>query len=275
MREPQARDTPIDARRYGQWLADYSAYRYQVTEMRITSWLDQFPNGDRVTAARLLDAVDFVGHERISTLYRKCLAAIPGWNINERLRKGKWRFVAFSGSAGESGDSMLHEFRLANGLDRKKYNDLFILRRDLIQENLGSEDTVIFVDDFSGSGKQICDAWPEFQELLVGGPVSYIVLVAAGNDAVKAIKERTDLLPIPGFKLGDKDKFFHSDCRHFTPAEKNAMLAYCTVIQPGNPRGVGECGYTVVFSHRCPNNSVPILWCHKPNWWAVFPRSNV
>ena len=46
-------------------------------------------------------------------------------------RKGRWRFAAMSGSAGESGDAMLYQFRIANGLDARGFNELFVSRSDL------------------------------------------------------------------------------------------------------------------------------------------------
>lgn len=276
MRQPLSRETPVNARRFQKWIGDYGGYRYQVTEHRLNDWLNQFKDDDRIIAARILDSVDFVGHERIANAYRDCLAALPGWDKAAGRRKGKWRFVAFSGSAGESGDSMLHEFRLANGLDSKRFDSLFILRRDLLQENLGADDTVVFVDDFSGTGRQICTAWEEtFRELLVGGPTAYLILAAAGDEALKNIRSKTELSPHVGFRLTNRDRFFHEDCGHFTAEEKRTILKYCEKLQPENPKGMGDCGYAIVFCHRCPNNSIPVLWCHTDAWWAIFPRSRL
>ena len=84
-----------------------------------------------------------------------------------------------SGSAGESGDAMLYQFRIANGLDAKPLNDLFVSRSDLFRQPMLPEaiptrqdDVVVLLDDFSGTGKQVCDAWNDpatsFGSLLAG-----------------------------------------------------------------------------------------------------------
>jgi hypothetical protein len=123
---PRAKNLPLDAKRFKSWLDDFGAYRHSVTKASIESWLDQFEGGDRDTAARLLDVVEFYGQDRIASAFRKSLKALPDWHLDPAKRAGRWRFVAYSRSSGESGDSMLHQFRLANNLDAKRYNELFI-----------------------------------------------------------------------------------------------------------------------------------------------------
>src|SRR5438094_10510927 len=113
------------------WLADFAGYRVNVNEGRIDRWLQQFDPGHRDLAARLLDAVDFISYEQIAEAYRQTLRTLPGWHAAQNRRPGRWRFVPFSFSAGESGDSMLHVFRVANGLQHHRYNELFLHLRDL------------------------------------------------------------------------------------------------------------------------------------------------
>src|SRR3954465_483777 len=121
MRTPHPRGTPVSDARYDDWLAAFFAYVEQVTRRKIELWLDQFYPPERDTAARVLDATQFFGHAHIRTIFRELLASIAGWNIDEAHRKGRWFFVPFSGSAGESGDSMLHAFRMGTGMTLKKY----------------------------------------------------------------------------------------------------------------------------------------------------------
>jgi len=41
---------------------------------------------------------------------------------------------------------MLHAFRLPNSLDKRKFDSLFVGKRDLPGEQLGAEDCVVFVE---------------------------------------------------------------------------------------------------------------------------------
>ena len=126
MRRPLRRGTPIDMARMTSWVSLFAGYRISVTEQRIDRWLDQFADSDRDAAARVLDCVDYFTHEQMASAFRSVLRGMDRWNMRQRERRGQWRFVAFSASAGESGDTMLHKFRLANGLGSRKHNQLFI-----------------------------------------------------------------------------------------------------------------------------------------------------
>jgi hypothetical protein len=254
------------------WTTLFSGYRHAVTEQRIDRWLDQFRPGDRDLAARILDCVEFVTHEQMMGAFRSMLACIPGWDIDESRRQGEWRFVAYSASAGESADSMLHRFRVANRLGARRFNKLFIHKRDLIGQELGPQDTVIFVDDFAGTGDQVCANWPEMQELLPQKPTIYLFLVAASTHARAKIANQTSLEVLPHIELTDADNVFSPRCSHFTPAERAILVEYGKRAHKHFPRGYGDCGMVIVFSHNCPNNTIPILHAYHAKWEGLFRR---
>jgi hypothetical protein len=272
MKRPMPRGSAIDMARMARWAADFTGYRTSVTEPRIDRWIEQFRVRDRDLAARILDSVEFITREQITTAFRSILNTLPGWNIEERFRQGRWRFVPFTASAGESGDTMLHQFRLANNMASKKFNELFIYKSDLLKQALGPDDKVVFVDDFSGSGKQVCDEWPIIEELLPDNPNIYLVLVAATARAVSKIEKETNLTPVPYSRLDNSDNIFSPSSRHFTPAEKQTILDYCKRVDSRKPQGFGDCGLVVVLAHNCPNNSIPILHINRPSWEGLFRR---
>jgi hypothetical protein len=134
VKRPLAPDTPIDAKRYKRWTSRFGSYREGITNVTIEGWLDNFEEEDQDLAARVLDAVEFYGQSQIHAAYRQALAALPGWHKTASKRAGQWRFAAMSGSAGESGDAMLYQFRIANGLDARAFNELFVSRSDLFRQ---------------------------------------------------------------------------------------------------------------------------------------------
>jgi hypothetical protein len=272
MKRPLARGRAIDMRRIRGWLQDFSGYRHTVNEHRIDRWLNQFAAADRDLAARLLDCVDFMTSEQISAAYRNALAALPGWHIEQERRHGRWLFVPYAVSAGESGDSMLHRFRHANNLASGRFNSLFLHKSDLLRLGLGPEDIVVFVDDFSGTGDQIVRNWPLLEELIPGAPRTHLVLAAATSLAIDRIQSTTTLNVQADYVFTREDNVFHASCRHFTPAEKARVLEYCQIAAPREPRGRGESGLVVVFSHNCPNNSLPILHVSRGRWEGLFRR---
>lgn len=244
-----------------------------VTEGRIERWLSQFEKGDRDLAARVLDVIDFLGNDQIAVAFRSSLVSIPGWERNAEQRRGRWYFIPFSSSGGESGDSMLYRFRTANNMGGRYWNSLFPRWSSLLDLAPGPEDTVVMIDDFSGTGDQACSAWAEvFRELLPFGPQVFLVLVAASRRARERIRANTDLIPQPHFELTERDDFFDRACDSFTEQEKEVLLRYCSIADPQNPRGHGECGYVVVLAHKTPNNSIPILHARRQGWEGLFRR---
>lgn len=273
MKEPQPAGTPIDASRYARWVSEFSSYRHTVTEKKLERWLEQFDAKHLDLAARILDCVEFIPYEGIGSAFRSILTGLPGWNQKESLRSGKWRFVPFSVNAGESGDTMLHQFRIANRLDGKTHGKMFVHVRDLLSERLGPDDTVVFVDDFAGTGNQVCDAWGnDIAELLSEGPRAYLVLVAASLKAREIISEKTGLTVAPSFELTESDNIFSNKCTYFERQDKEALLEFCKRADRKFPKGYGDCGFVIVFAHRCPNNSIPILHANHPKWEALFRR---
>jgi hypothetical protein len=271
---PRPPNTPVNLRRRSHWKRRFEGYRQGITDAAILEWLKQFKKTDRDIAARLLDAVVFISAENLHAAFRSLLARLPGWHRDPRKRRGKFAFVAFTSSAGESGDDMLHQFRLANRLNHREFDSLCIHRSDLLRSGLGTGDTVVFVDDFVGTGTQAVTAWQEiFQELTVQIGNIYFVTVGAYRTGSERIRNETRMQLFTHLPLGYRDNLFHDKCRHFSAQEKNRILHYCQIASADRPRGFGDCGLVVVLYHQCPNNTLAALHASSPKWDPLFPRN--
>jgi hypothetical protein len=240
----------------------------------IVDWLSQFHEADRDVAARLLDAVEFISAEQVHDAFRSLLGRLPGWHRNPEKRDGRFAFVAFSSSAGESGDNMLHQFRMATNLNRREFDPLFIGRSDLARSGLGADDTVVFVDDFVGTGNQAVTAWQTmFQELTGAIGNVYLMTVGAFRMGSERIRNETRMQLLAHRSLGFRDSLFHNDCKHFTAHEKNRILHFCRIASPTQPRGFGDCALVIVLYYQCPNNCLAVLHASSQTWEPLFPRS--
>jgi hypothetical protein len=250
----------------------FSGYRVHVSRPRIHQWLNQFEN-DRDLGARILDAVEFYREDELAHAYSTVFGNLPGWSKKASERHGRWRFVAFSTRAGESGGRMLHTFRAAVGLSAARYDDLFAHPSDLLREKLTPDDTVVFVDDFAGTGNQAVTAWNNaLGELLPGRPHMFLILAIALRGAITHITDHTPIKVRAFRHLQERDNLFAAECVHFNGPEKARALHYCTLADAANPRGYGACGVLLVLAHRCPNNSLPILHSNRPEFRGLFPR---
>jgi hypothetical protein len=272
MKAPLPPGAPIDMKRMRRWVGDFANYRHSITEGRIERWLSQFDLPDVDLAARVLDVVDFVSNEKVAQSFQGAVSSLPGWSTNPAKRKGRWRFAAFSSSAGESGDVMLQKLRHANNLARKSDNLLFVHKSELLKAGLTKGDRIVFVDDFSGTGKQVSDAWPELTELIPDGPDVHLILLAASKAAMARIEAETDLQVRADITLTAADQLFDDACQHFTGAEKATIGRYCNNVGPMSAEQFARAGFTIVFAHTCPNNTLPILHAVNDEWEGLFRR---
>ena len=275
MKTPMDRAIEVTPARVRRWTEQFGSYRHQVTEQSIRAWLDQFRQPDRDTAARILDAVDFYNHARIAAAYRQALEVLPGWHLDPTRRQGRWKFAGMGSSAGESGDRMLHEFRLANRLTGNAHKDLFCYLSDLVQLRLGVNDTLVLLDDFVGTGDQVCATWSQsIEELVAGVGTIYLVVVVGARDGRARIEQETDMSMLPMNELNASDNLFDDHCSHFTREEKAAILRYCNRADREAPRGYGECGLLTIMQHRTPDDTIPILHARSARWTGLFPRDD-
>jgi hypothetical protein len=274
MRRPRPAKTPVNLARKQTWQSRFVHYRHPPNIDEISQFLRQFGSDRKDVAARLLDSVEVVTSAAIAEAFRTLMKSVPNWHREKSKRQGKWRFVPYSFSAGESGDQMVAMFRQAMGMNTRHFNGLFVHPRELPSEGLRGEDTVILLDDFSGSGDQAKRSWNDlFKELVGGAGTVYLMVVAATTAAKDFIRDNTDLEVLAHIHLTQEDNFFADECQHFTADEKRAILDLCNKHFPDKPKGYGDCGLLFVMHHACPNNSVPLLHrFDKSRWTPLFGR---
>lgn len=261
----------LDNTRLQHWLDNFRFYRNPPDRARIEDWLAQFSEDHREIAKRVLDRIQVVSDSDILIGYRDFLTQCAGWHQSPAVRQGTWYFIGFGGP-GESGPSMVRLFREANRLNAQKYDSLFVTIRDLPSLKLTAADTVVFIDDISGSGDQVCRLWPMIQELMASEARSVLLLTAVTYRAADRIGRETELeIRFRDF-LGTELDFFHVDFLGFSKEEKDIIAAYCATADSANPKGYGECGLLYVLAHKTPNNCLPIVHAYKAAWRGVLPR---
>src|SRR5262249_30458790 len=122
---------------------------------------------------------------------------------------------------------------------------------------------------------QACGFWKgTYEELLPFGAEVLLVLVGSSERAEERIKSETGMRPVVGRRIGTSDSIFSDACTAFSDKEKASILKYCKRADPKHPKGHGDCGFVIVFAHKCPNNSLPILYARRRGWEGLFPRYN-
>lgn len=253
------------------WEARFRPYRRHPSRECLIAWLKQFDEKHQSIAHRVLDSVILLSEDDILQGYKGTLESLPGWSKREDERVGRWYFVGM-GDAGESGQAMLRLFREANGLAADRWQRLCVMPRELPSLALKAVDSVVFVDDFAGSGQQMVNYWPIIEELVASEARCYLALSATTSRAEAEIRAKTELDVRAPLILQEKDNLFSEACTTFTEEEKGVLEEYGKRASRSQPRGFGDCGLAIVLSHKTPNNSVPILHANHDNWISPFPR---
>jgi hypothetical protein len=264
----------IDPKKLRVWEKRFRFYREPPDEQKIQTWIGQFSIEHYGLAQKLLDDVEIVSERQIQAGYKQLAARIPNWlSFVSNGNSGHGRFVVVGfGRAGESGPAMVRSFRDATGLTNSSYDSHFCSITDLPSLGLSALDTVVFVDDFAGTGKQISEKWPVIEELIASQAKCFLLLTAmteAAKISLKAIKK----LKVLATQTLTSDKNILSDsCTSFSAVEKKDIIKYCKRADRKNPKGWGDCGLLFILSHKTPNNSLPILHCNHGSWNGLFPR---
>ena len=269
--------------------------------LRPRAWLENFDRSDRFLAATLLDRFTFFSSLQLDKLllasYDSLCDGFPRGNAvpkRDELRASLAHAV-FTPVKGESPNPSDSGYLLC-----RKARQLFGLNESLIVEteaalsHASNGGTVIFVDDFVGSGDQFISTWTrEYSsrsfatESLKGGFIAiYICIVAmqSGLDRIglaaptvavscaHTVKEKSTVF---GLFSGDDD---------LRDAIEGFLTKYSMRLTPrehyisSNPRflkyGFKERGLMLGFEHSIPDATLPIFWSPgTDNWEPLIERT--
>ena len=261
----------ITRARVGGWYDRFRFYRHPPSRDDIAAWLKQFAVGHHRIAGKLLDQTEVLSPQDILQGYRQAIAGIAGWDVDPAKRVGRWFFLGV-GQQGESGHAMVHILREALGLTQGAHQGSFPSLTDLPKLKLGTQDTVVFVDDFSGTGSQFSKHWAMMQELVSGEARMFLLLAAVTATAMEELSRLADLSVLASRVLPKTANVLLPGNPDFTKPEKDTILTYCKLADRRSPKGWGDCGLLFVLSHKTPNNSLPILHAITGKWTGLFPR---
>lgn len=170
-----------------------------------------------------------------------------------------------------------HDYSESNTRYKEQIRGLQLQISDLeVQQIKSTAKTIVFVDDFIGSGKSIVDFWDTVSPYYNEDHQYYLAVLVAHKQGIENIKANTPIEiicatnPLPYSK-----KVFHADNTDFDENEKNVLKKYCDKMKfsQENRYGYRNTQSLVIFYERASNNILPILYSRKNKWPAPFPRN--
>lgn len=238
-----------------------------ISKTKIELWIENFSDQDRELALKVLDKVDYFSTARIFTACRDIFTQLKTLKNNDL---SKVYFCNF-GNPANSGQHLSSMFAAANGLTGSN-SWRFKQVSELNDLSLERGITLVFLDDFVGTGNQVLDYWGGIASIVPQDADVYLGIVCAFEEGIQNIQENTEMKVLCHERLNDSNKLFSPSNPNFTQSEKDILINYCNSTGSRIPQGYGNCQAIVVLSYRTPNNTVSILSVQNENWNGIFPR---
>ncbi|MEQ8994540.1 MAG: hypothetical protein RLO46_22230 [Pseudomonadales bacterium] len=270
-------------------------------QVRPRAWLNNFPQIHQFPAAVILDALvyysDAMTTALLSSTYQDLLDIAHANNQAEPINNAVITAVEDeTPNPSDSGNLFCRKARYALGVPEQN-----VLRPvDALRSAIGGN-TVIFVDDFIGSGEQIKHTWSRrylpsfprsFSELAqIRSPnVHYLVLVTTKIGLQNAALNCPGLQIVPGHVLDDEYSVRHIQSFPQIPQDHDLqngslhdriheLLAHASSRLQLKPfmkqadfalYGFQSMGLMLGFEHGVPDASLPILWASGNHDWVTL-----
>jgi hypothetical protein len=237
-----------------------------MNEARVLRWLEQFPDDALPLAAKMLGAIRYFTGLNLRAMTKDLFSTA----VDELTAAGHHR-LAFA-PVGEAGSGAGVVARVLRDLIRKTPHRLLSML-DVSRLAPGAVDAIVFVDDFSGTGRTLQDWWGNVESLVRPTAVSVFVGLLVLNEKARAtIEEFAVVMAVE--ELDSAADVLGATSSVLSATEKKRLVHFCKKTGCGDrfERGFGQCGLLVAFKHGCPNNSLPILWWPSNGWRALFNR---
>jgi hypothetical protein len=235
-----------------------------VTKESIIAWLIQFESDEHAAIGlKLLGAVDYYNQMRVMSSFH----VLHGM-IESKLSRVERYYCGF-GYSGESGSSLVREFRQAINESSDAYQSKYKHMNDVRNLNTESEVYFIMIDDVVGTGDQSRGYLETLKEILPDNVKLVLAPIVIPADTAYALESDYEVKIISPNYLDDTHKFFSNHYTLLTDAEKSVIKYYCE--KAGEmPTGYGDAQLTVVFSTKIPDNTVSVLRCNNSRWRGLF-----
>jgi hypothetical protein len=237
--------------------------------------MKQFNRRDRKYVHLLLDNVIYLSEATVREVLVKQNAALMQRLTIAGLRPHQLVYVQVH-DAGSSSPVMLNMLRDAAGLEQRGCNFLDsknTLGITEVTNDLG-EGALIYVDDFVGSGTQLCEA-RDFAIKYVVGTFSEFVLAPSICEEGRDVLEQRGIEVFSGHVHSKAERPLHAESALFEPEAKKRLCELCEQIDPRTALGFKRLAAMVVLYRNAPDN-VPVLLRGNPHqtpYVGIFPRT--
>jgi hypothetical protein len=255
-----------------------------VSPVDVVNWLNNFKKSEVDKALLVLENLEFITENEIIELYEHRLSTIINKLPNHKI------IVHPIADYGKSSTLMVYYFKKTPTYKAYEQRFKFYPHYSNFKYKLDRnhpEFSVIFLDDFSGSGNQFNKYYqtyvkPQLSKTLNLKSIFFLTLFYLPRAKSLIEKSNSEInvegeIRYPVF-LTNRSVFGNRD--HMLPIRemchsygKSLFSIYDKIKQADvpHPLGYNNSQALIVFAYNPPNNTLPIIWSSK-NWNPLFPR---
>lgn len=238
-----------------------------MSRTKVARWVAQFEDTDVTIAIKVLDKIRYYSGSDIRRMLRDLVK-----RVYERLTdipRNKIFFVPV-GDIFQGAATLARGLKDTEGIRREQIKIMLELQK-IPNEDIGA---IVFVEDFSGSGKTLTTWWTNVEPFVLPKMAPIVIALLVMNSQARPRIEEFASSLIRVDELDESQNVLSPASDVFSEAEKQKLLGYCakTSCTQVYLRGFDSSGLLVAFKHLCPNNSLPILWHQSISWRSLFKR---
>ncbi len=248
-------------------------FNNDVSISKYEEWLQQFEQTEIPYIEKLITNFNYFSFFRVqkhlSELYDSIMKAVI--DLDNVI------FVPV-GYVVKSGSVVAYFFRKVNQLRENQ----FLPYSELNANSLNKIETIVFLDDYIGTGHQSINVWrnikTNFDQLEKFPKLIYATIVGY-TEGVNKVEQATDFKVITSFAYGPDQLPFHPDSKIFNSENelskaKEIISKYGQKLYPKYPLGYKDNSGLFSFFYSTPNNTLPIFWSIQNNWTPLLPRGD-
>jgi len=236
-------------------------------------WLCQIPEKNRDMILPLIENMEYYSHE-ITNSWLKELHIKLMKNDNVTDDNTIYVFIKSKDGASNSSNDYWTEYKLINQINK---NICIEDMKALSLKQFSYIDNIVFIDDFSGSGKSFIDELKKERDRYIGKNI-YFITINIMKKAMDAIKkfETDNNLNIILLSAFEHNKAFERDLFADNDSAKQELenLSREFKIPDDEILGYKKSEALVAFYNNTPNNTLGFIRYDTDAYKSIFPRRN-
>lgn len=248
------------------------------TEMELLQWLGNFEEEDRTNAVKILQKLVFVGQKE---LYFRTNELVE--KVENIVAKESHIYFLPIAKYGKSATMLSYYFK-KSGVFQKMERDgratFLVTDQQIMDCKFNGSCALVFFDDFLGTGGSFAEYYAKVMSLSANKIERLQTFVSALHFMPAAAEKIRRVVPhaqIDGHlhePIFGSAPLFWTDKSERDLLQKLATEYFTSKKLWSNKHALGFEGSQAIigFAYLPPNNTLPIIWSSKNQWWPLLPR---